>query len=326
MIKILSYVSKINQNQKEIKNLLKQLIKNLNISFNEKETQIKYDEYFFNGIQIPKDIKFDDIGAEDFQIFWKIDNINVKHYDKNNIKFIVELRKENNNEKFHKVYEGNKMNCTIENLILNTNYEIRICSFNNGLIGEWCQIQKIKTNDFDSIILRESKREKEFLDKIYEWSGYKKLELLYRGSRDGSTSQAFHQKCDNQGPTICLYKNEKGYIFGGFASISWTSDGNTHEAKDSFIFTLTNIHGTEPSKFNNKDSNNVNHHKDRGPCFGNYNDIYIQNDFKNTDSYSSFPNNYSDSLGKGKSIFTGDLNNDKNNFRLKEIEIYKLFK
>ena len=91
MIKILSYVSKINQNQKEIKNLLKQLIKNLNISFNEKETQIKYDEYFFNGIQIPKDIKFDDIGAEDFQIFWKIDNINVKHYDKNNIKFIVEL-------------------------------------------------------------------------------------------------------------------------------------------------------------------------------------------------------------------------------------------
>ena len=91
MIKILSYVSKINQNQKEIKNLLKQLIKNLNISFNEEETQIKYDEYFFNGIQIPKDIKFDDIGTEHFQIFWKIDNINVKHYDKNNIKFIVEL-------------------------------------------------------------------------------------------------------------------------------------------------------------------------------------------------------------------------------------------
>ena len=152
------------------------------------------------------------------------------------------------------------------------------------------------------------------------------MELLYRGSRDGSTSQAFHQKCDNQGPTICLYKNEKGYIFGGFASISWTSDGNTHEAKDSFIFTLTNIHWTEPTKFNNNDSNNVHHHKDRGPCFGNYNDIYIQNDFKNCDSYSSFPCNYTDSLGKGKSIFTGDLNNDKNNFRLKEIEIFKLFK
>ena len=209
MIKILSYVSKINQNQKEIKNLLKQLIKNLNISFNEKETQIKYDKYFFNGIQIPKDIKFDDIGTEHFQIFWKIDNINVKHYDKNNIKFIVELRKENNNEKFHKVYEGNKMNCTIENLILNTNYEIRICSFNNGLIGEWCQIQKIKTNDFDSIILRESKREKEFLDKIYEWSGYKKLELLYRGSRDGVQVKHFIKNVTIRDPLYAYIKMKK---------------------------------------------------------------------------------------------------------------------
>ena len=36
------------------------------------------------------------------------------------------------------------------------------------------------------------------------------MELLYRGSRDGTTSNIFHNKCDNKGPTICLYKNEKG--------------------------------------------------------------------------------------------------------------------
>ena len=35
---------------------------------------------------------------------------------------------------------------------------------------------------------------------------------------------------------------------------------------------------------------------------------------------------YSDSLGKGKSIFTGDYINNTTNFRLKEIEVFQLFK
>ena len=36
------------------------------------------------------------------------------------------------------------------------------------------------------------------------------------------------------------------------------------------------------------------------------------------------PNSYKDVLGKGKSIFTGD--NDNNKFNLKEIEVFKLIK
>ena len=42
-----------------------------------------------------------------------------------------------------------------------------------------------------------------------------------------------------------------------------------------------------------------------GPSFGGGNDICI---YKGS-SYSSFPSSYQDILGKGKSIFTGDLNN-----------------
>ncbi len=85
---------------------------------------------------------------------------------------------------------------------------------------------------------------------MLEWSGYKNMELLYRGSRDGSKSSDFHSKCDNQGPTITLFKNEKGYIFGGFASISWKSNNSWQSVNDCFIFTLTNIHQTNPTKFN----------------------------------------------------------------------------
>ena len=92
------------------------------------------------------------------------------------------------------------------------------------------------------------------------------MELIYRGSRDGSKSNDFHSKCDNKGPTICLYKNEKGNIFGGYASISWGSDNVHHSAPESFIFTLTNIHQTNPTKFPSKNTNNdVSHYNNCDP-------------------------------------------------------------
>ena len=181
--------------------------------------------------------------------------------------------------------------------------------------------------DSESIILRESKREDEFLEKIYEWTGFNRMELLYRGSRDGSTSNIFHEKCDNKGETICLYKNDKGYIFGGYASIPWKSSGDLISAPDCFIFTLTNVHGTEPTKFINSRTNySIYHNSNHGPSFGNYNDINITQDYKTSGPYCHFPADYKDSLGKGKSIFTGDLNNNNDKLIIKEIEVFKLYK
>ena len=219
-MKILSYVSKINKNKREIISLSQKLMKNLKISFSKEENKIKYEEYCFNGIPIPINIEFKDIGTTNFQLKWDLEKAN---FENNEIKYKIELRKEN--EKFSKVYEGNNTYCTIDNLNFNTNYEIRICSIYKDLEGEWTKIQKVKTLDFDSNILKQEERGGVFLEKIYEWSGYKKMELIYRATRDGSTSQDFHNKCDNQGPTICLYQNEKRNIFGGFTSISWTNSG-----------------------------------------------------------------------------------------------------
>jgi len=154
------------------------------------------------------------------------------------------------------------------------------------------------------------------------------MELIYRGSRDGGTGQTFHNKCYNQGPTICIFKNEKGNIFGGYASISWSSDEKYHSAPDSFIFTLTNIYGLNPTKFpNSQITHSVYHGGKYGPRFGGGPDILISSDFLNTaNSYANFPSYYKDVLGKGKSIFTGDLNNDNMYFKLKEMEIFKLIK
>ncbi len=307
-----------------MKNLFQELMKSLKITFQEEQSKIKYDEYYFNGIAIPKNIEFKNVTYKSLNLFWDIDNINIININNNEIKFRVEMRKEN--EKFNQIYEGNNKNCSINSLTKNTNYEFRICSIYNNLIGSWNKIVKIKTDDYsvDSIILIESKRFEEFTQKIFEWSNYKKMELIFRGSRDGMNPNSFHSKCDNQGPTICLYQNDKGFIFGGYASISWKSDGKYHVANDCFIFTLTNVHNTQPTKFPTNGEQGVRHHSSYGPSFGEGCDIYIKSDFYN--SSTDFPCRYKDELGKGRSIFTGCINNNKTDLKIKEIEVFKLYK
>ena len=153
------------------------------------------------------------------------------------------------------------------------------------------------------------------------------MELIFRGSRDGMTADNFHNKCDNNGKTITLIKNDKGNIFGGYASIPWTNhSGSYFSAPDSFIFTLTNMYKIEPTKFPNKnDGKEVCHNRDYGPLFGDNCDIYISRDFLNGDTHTTFPSSYQDVLGKGKSIFTGDKNNNNQKFKIKEIEVFKIF-
>ena len=89
------------------------------------------------------------------------------------------------------------------------------------------------------------------------------------------------------------------------------------------IYILTNIHGTEPTKFpNSNTSRSIYDASSYGPTFGNGHDIYTNK----SGSYSNFPYGYQDKLGKGKSIFTGDLNNSNIYFNLKEIEVFKIIK
>jgi len=153
------------------------------------------------------------------------------------------------------------------------------------------------------------------------------MELIYRGTRDGMTSNVFHNKCDNKGETITLIKNEKGNLFGGYASIPWTSNaGSYFSAPESFLFTLSNIYNTEPTKFPSKNNKQeVDHNSSYGPIFGGGDDLGVYGDFLNRGGYSEFPYTYHDILGKGKSIFTGDSNNNNNKFKIKEIEVFKIY-
>jgi len=240
MFKIMSYITKISKSKKEMNNIFQKLMRNIKISFNKEESIIKYEDYYFNGIPKPHNIEFKDITAFNLDIYWKIDNLNIKNFEYKKIKYEVEMRKEN--KLFKKVYEGNNNNCKIENLKPLINYEFRIRSKYNDYFGSWTDIHKVKTLEFSNILL-DLKREKELSLKLLEWTGYKKIQLIYRATRDGALSKNFHEKCDNQGPTIALIENEKGNIFGGFSSVSWTNKGGWKQSPNSFLFTLANIYG-----------------------------------------------------------------------------------
>lgn len=152
MLKSFSYISKINKNIKEMNNLFKELIKNLKISFNKEHCNIEYEDYYFNGIQIPKEIVINKIKDNSLEINWKINDVKINNIDNKNIRFRVELRKDNKNEKFVQIYEGHNNYCFIYNLDFNTNYEVRICCVFYNLVGFWSEIQKVTIYFNDSKI------------------------------------------------------------------------------------------------------------------------------------------------------------------------------
>ena len=326
----ISYISKMSQIQEQIIKIFSELMRNIKINFkdDENETTIIYEDYYFNGIEKPKNISFKDITSNSLNVSWEIEDLNAVRDEENKIKFRVEIRKAESKENFLPVYEGYNYNCFIDKLNPITNYEIKICCIKDE-IKNYSDISNFETDILiDSTILKESNNQKEFIKKIIEWTGYRNFELLYRGTKDGSKSEIFHNKCDNKGPTLCLYKNVKGNIFGGYASVSWKKEGDSLSAAESFIFTLTNICNIPPTKFNPKvNEKNLYHRKDLGPTF--YNDICIYEDFLRTNSHdsawSSFPAYYIDTTGKGQVIFTGN-DNKENYFNIKEIEVFKVIK
>ncbi|CAF0995428.1 unnamed protein product [Rotaria sordida] len=152
---------------------------------------------------------------------------------------------------------------------------------------------------------------------------YQRWELIYKASRDGFDANAFHSRCNNQGPTMTIILSNNNYLFGGYTSIPWTSDGSYKNDPTAFLFTLINPHHIPPTKYlinPDKTENAVYHHTDDGPIFGSHHDILVKNvSNSNNSSYINFPSSYLDTTGKGDITFTGTRN-----FTTSDIEIYKL--
>ena len=106
---------------------------------------------------------------------------------------------------------------------------------------------------------------------LYQFLKQKSDRLLYRGSRDGFTPSAFHTRCDGKANTVTVVKSNSNYIFGGFTSQPWKSDGSYSSDPAAFIFSYTRNGTFNFFKFKVADpSTAIWNNKDTGPVFGSY--------------------------------------------------------
>ena len=65
-----------------------------------------------------------------------------------------------------------------------------------------------------------------------------RFNLLFRMSRDGTTTINFHTKCDFKGKTLILIETKDGKRFGGYTSLQWNMDGEKRYGENIWLFNL----------------------------------------------------------------------------------------
>ena len=67
------------------------------------------------------------------------------------------------------------------------------------------------------------------------------FELIYTASINGDDDKNFHKNCDGKGPTVTIVKSKNGYIFGGYLTVPFSYDRQSHYDDKAFLFSLTNM-------------------------------------------------------------------------------------
>ena len=136
------------------------------------------------------------------------------------------------------------------------------------------------------------------------------FQLLFKMTRDGDSTKAFHNNCDYKGATVTIIETDDNYIFGGFTNGSWDSDGHWANYGKDFVFSIN-----RKKKYSKGDNGNG---VECGPTYG-------PNFSSRGDSGIWFKNN---TLREG--IYKSDIYNTngelyiKSEFKVKEIEIYQV--
>ncbi|WAR31254.1 IFI44-like protein [Mya arenaria] len=163
---------------------------------------------------------------------------------------------------------------------------------------------------------------------LEDWIGQgpKTFRLLYAITRDGCSAQTFHTKCDKKGPTVTVFYNPSGSVYGGYTSTDWDQKIKGHSSDAAaFLFQLAFSGKKKVIRFCVKDpTKSIYSSPYCGPLFG-ANDIYV---FQNTVQESngvfklagitSFSACYKmDGVSSWAEINNGDLD-------VNELEVYQL--
>ena len=101
-----------------------------------------------------------------------------------------------------------------------------------------------KENIINPLIVSKSKIiYDEFFKQLNYWISPKSLKftLIYSTSGNGDSANAFHKYCNGKGPTVTIVKGKNGHIFGGYVTVPFSSDGQSHYDDKAFLFSLTNM-------------------------------------------------------------------------------------
>jgi hypothetical protein len=151
-----------------------------------------------------------------------------------------------------------------------------------------------------------------------------KLELLYRGSRDGFEAATFHRMCDGHSPTLTIVLSDRGWIFGGYTTLVWTSRGEwpLDPGLKSFLFTIGNPDNPSPRLFKqSRPADSIYTAPGYGPTFGGGHDLHICDKCSTSkSSYSNLGPTYAnDARIPANAVLAGERT-----FIVKEIEVFEV--
>ena len=168
-----------------------------------------------------------------------------------------------------------------------------------------------------------------FMDQLEQsiGTGPKTFDLLYSITRDGCNSTVFHQKCDNQGPTVTVLYNPQGSVYGGYTGINWDQSGTWGDDSTAFLFQLQYNGSTTINKFPCKNSTCAMYRDSSyGPAFGGGHDFHtFTGTVNNSGGYYTLNGSGMAGLGtyyNNQGITANQINNGTMN--VTELEVYQV--
>ena len=159
---------------------------------------------------------------------------------------------------------------------MNSNYYILYSKLNKTIT------EKLEYKNIDDINFISSA-----IEKVLNKKGYIH-KLLYRASRDGDSSQTFHNKCDEIPNTVIIIETTKGKKFGGFTSQIWDKKGDFKRDENCFLF---NLNKKEIYYIKNSDIA-ILCSKNKGPNFGSGSDICIEDNCMRNNNNFTFQSSF----------------------------------
>jgi hypothetical protein len=166
-----------------------------------------------------------------------------------------------------------------------------------------------------------------YMDQLESWigTGPKTFTLLYKITRDGCNATTFHQKCDNQGPTVTVLYNQQDSVYGGYGRAHWNGSGSYIQDGNAFMFQLKYSGADKFTKFSVKNAGNAFYgYSIYGPAFGGGHDLYtFSGTIGNSGGY--FPLNGSMNFGhsyNNQGLNANQINNG--NMQVTELEVYSV--